>query len=607
VKLRDDEATQKAKGPTAPEPLSWILTASAEGLFVSIPLSSPHTLLIGRASGCELRLDAPGVSRKHAQLTIGQQFIIRDLNSTNGVFVRGKAIPPDTDSVIEPGDLIEIGSVVLVVRKPLHTSPPCRIWTHGYFEGRIDEECARARHQHTSFSVLHLTCTTFETSETIEKILAQYIQSPHVLARYAPHRYEILFLDMGPEQALAHSQPLIDNLAQQHIRVRSGWASFPEHGHTAEHLVAHASAGVQTGTSSSTWMALPDATNSAMEQLHDLVARVAPSNISVLILGETGVGKEVCAERIHTLSTRKNQPFLRLNCTALTESLLESELFGHERGAFSGAFQTKRGLLESAHRGTVFLDELGDLPLSIQVKLLRVLEERKFRRVGSVDLREVDVRFIAATNRNLETDVVHGNFRQDLYFRINGVTLNIPPLRERMSELQPLVRQFIEEACQRDGLAFRPSISPSTLPYLMRYHWPGNIRELRNVVHRAVLLCGSQPITPEHLPLEKMQATLPFSMSRMPQVFTKQQTSSHQQEDLQSTISPPPISTPFFEDSPTHKTSIQEKKRILEALELCAGNQTRAARMLGISRGTLVSRLDVYGIARPRKAQRNKS
>lgn len=306
-----------------------------------------------------------------------------------------------------------------------------------------------------------------------------------------------------------------------------------------------------------------------MAGLYQLAQRVAGSTINVLLLGETGVGKDVMARRIHGLSPRAERPFLPLNCGSLSEQLLESELFGHEKGAFTGAVERKRGLLEAADGGTVFLDEVGELPMSVQVKLLRVLEERQVRRVGGLRATAFDIRFIAATNRDLDQAIAQGEFRSDLYYRLNGISLVIPPLRQRVVEIEGLATQFVTEAAQRAGYPQPIAIRPEALAWLRSHPWPGNIRELHNCIERAVLLCNGAPIGLAHLP-----AAPP--------------------------VTPAATSAPIDardEGPPEHP----ERRRILDALEQCAGNQTRAAKLLGISRNTLLSRLDQYDIPRPRK------
>jgi two-component system, NtrC family, response regulator AtoC len=329
-----------------------------------------------------------------------------------------------------------------------------------------------------------------------------------------------------------------------------------------------------------------------MQRIYRLATRTATTDISVLILGETGVGKEVLAETIHFRSARASRAFLRLNCAALSESLLESELFGYERGAFTGAHQMRIGLLESSDGGTVFLDEIGELPNSIQVKLLRVLEERVVRRIGSNRARAIDVRFITATNRDLGHAVSAGLFRRDLYFRINGVQLLIPPLRDRKCEIVPLAEHFLNDFCERSGLPV-PRISAEAASQLLDYGWPGNVRELRNVMERAPFLCTEGVLTKDHVPRE------PAPVEQTPD--------DEDEFDYPTEVLELPRGTAFEpsehdRDASERPRDASERERITRALEACGGNQTRAAKVLGMSRRTLVNRLDAYGLPRPRKS-----
>jgi two-component system, NtrC family, response regulator AtoC len=320
-----------------------------------------------------------------------------------------------------------------------------------------------------------------------------------------------------------------------------------------------------------------------MRELERVVERIAGGDISVLLLGETGVGKEVMAEEIHRRSPRANNPLLRLNCGALSGALLESELFGHEKGAFTGAVHRKRGLLEMAEGGTVFLDEVGELPLDLQVKLLRVLEDRQVWRIGAERPVPIDVRFVSATNRDLQHEMERGTFRQDLFFRLNGISLYIPPLRERVAEIAPLSRLFVAQACERSERRRVPELSAEALAALERYDWPGNVRELRNVIERGLLLCTHAVIRVEHLVLPRRAATITVAPNSL---------------DSASGASDAKPQRPEPGDSQ------DSRQRILDALARCAGNQTQAARLLGISRNTLMARLELYGLPRPRKKRR---
>jgi two-component system, NtrC family, response regulator AtoC len=324
-------------------------------------------------------------------------------------------------------------------------------------------------------------------------------------------------------------------------------------------------------------LALPGDT--AMERVRRLVQCVARGTISVLLLGETGVGKERMAEAIHRASGRADKPFLCLNCAALSESLLESELFGHEKGAFTSALGAKPGLLETADGGTVLLDEVGELSPTLQVKLLRVLEDHKVMRVGSTRPREIDVRFVSATNRDLRAEIACRRFREDLFFRLNGACVRIPSLRERRTEIRSLARELLAACGAKHRSAGAPQISEAALALLEGHSWPGNIRELRNVIERASLVCEGATIEPCDLDLE---LETPVIAGPCPE----------RRDD--PAVSPADLEAPLGE----------ERAQIVRVLAQTAGNQTQAARLLGVSRATLVRRLDEYGLPRPRQSGR---
>jgi DNA-binding NtrC family response regulator len=411
------------------------LTVIGDGVYATHALPEQGDVVIGRASGAAIRVDAPLVSRRHLVLHVGERVSVEDLGSSNGTRVGERVLGSGEVLELGAGDVIEIGPTLLIVQEQ-STAP-------------------------------------------------------------------------GEERP----------------------ASVGEN---------------------------------PMQALERLVERIAVGMINVLLLGETGVGKEVFAERIHAVSPRADKPLVRLNCAALSETLLESELFGHERGAFTGAVAAKPGLLETAEGGTVFLDEIGDLPLALQAKLLRVLEARQVLRVGGLKPRPIDVRFVSATHRDLEALVGEEKFRQDLFFRLNGVTLLIPPLRERVGEIAPLARSFAARAATQSGWP-APELAPEAIAVLERHHWPGNIRELRNVVERAVLLSGGARVELAHLPAQKTTEAEP------PAVGLRASRNAH------------------------------DREVIVDALARCDGNQTRAAKELGISRRTLINRIEELGIARPRK------
>ena len=312
--------------------------------------------------------------------------------------------------------------------------------------------------------------------------------------------------------------------------------------------------------------------------LPTVVRELARSDLAVLILGETGVGKEVLADSLHALSGRRG-PLVRINCAAIAESLLESELFGHERGAFTGAVKEKVGLLEAAQGGTVFLDEIGELPLGTQAKLLRAVEQREILRLGSTRPVAIGVRFIAATNRDLQKEVAAKRFRRDLYYRLDGVTLGILPLRERTELIAPLTRLFVERACERAGRPV-PALDTELLAALQAYAWPGNVRELKAVIERALLLARGEELSARHLVFAAREAAPPAPAPPPVEDIA----------EIESDDAPPELTPAEQED----------RDRIIKALEEHAGNQTRAAKALGLGRTTLVTRLRLYRIPRPR-------
>lgn len=299
-----------------------------------------------------------------------------------------------------------------------------------------------------------------------------------------------------------------------------------------------------------------------MEEVLNRAARVAVSNATVLIRGESGTGKEQVAQAIHAASARKDGPFVVMNCAALSEGILESELFGHEKGAFTGAVRQVKGRFERAHGGTLFIDEVGDIPLGIQVKLLRAIQEQAFERVGGTETISVNTRIVAATNRNLERLIREGEFREDLYYRLNVVTIAIPPLRERRSDIPPLIGHFLTKFAQANHKSIL-EISKETMDVLLKYDYPGNVRELENIIEQAVVLSRGDIITSEDLPL-----TL---------------------RDLTSELD---ISLGNLEE----RVAAYEQKLIREALNKAGGVQTKAAALLGLSERNLRYKLKKHGM-----------
>jgi two-component system, NtrC family, response regulator AtoC len=310
-----------------------------------------------------------------------------------------------------------------------------------------------------------------------------------------------------------------------------------------------------------------------MIEIYRTVAQISDSSANVLIVGETGTGKELVARAIHLNSSRYDQPFITINCTSIPETLLESELFGHVKGAFTGAIANKTGLFEEATGGTVLLDEIGDISPAMQVKLLRVLQEKEIRKVGDNKPVPVNVRILAATNRNLEEEVAKGNFREDLFYRLSVVTIGVPPLRDRKDEISFLAYHFLDVYTRAENPVVE-DISNDAMEILEKYTWPGNVRELENVIERAVIICRGNQITPAELP-ERITCTVPMEPQPVPSA---------------------PFDFSFKAGDRVLSFSEVEKAYLLFVINETQGDKTKAAKMMGVGRRTLYRMMERHGV-----------
>ncbi|MEZ6064429.1 MAG: sigma-54 dependent transcriptional regulator [Planctomycetaceae bacterium] len=323
-----------------------------------------------------------------------------------------------------------------------------------------------------------------------------------------------------------------------------------------------------------------------MQEVYRLTRRVADSNATVLLLGETGTGKELIARAVHELSPRATGPFVRVNCGALSEGVLESELFGHVKGAFTNAFENRTGRFEAAHGGTIFLDEINSVNSNVQVKLLRVLQEHEFERVGDTKTISVDCRIIAATNRDLVELVEHERFREDLYYRLNVLPIYLPPLRERVEDIPALAEHFLTRYCAENGRNVR-IISGDAMGYLKAYTWPGNVRELQNYIERAIVLAEGDTLSSEYLPTH-VRGEAPLRLGRV------------NRSDLESMCAE--YVSRALGENPDEGVAynavigLVEKELIMQVLRVCQGTQTKTALKLGINRNTLHKKIEEHSL-----------
>ncbi|HEU0031956.1 MAG TPA: sigma 54-interacting transcriptional regulator [Kofleriaceae bacterium] len=535
-------------------------------------LEKGKPIVVGRSAPSDVEIPDPGLSRQHARFVWDDRGIwVEDLKSTNGTKRNGDKI---THAKIAPGDEVAMGPVMVSVHVISSVDEELRGFDgHDRFVAAFADEITRAR--------------TFERPLSLLMVRAANPKDGHVSKWAGRLRMRLRPVDRvgiyGPSAVLVALPETTPDGARQLAQELSGGSpalacstvTYPTDGSSVEELI-HA---VQTPRRADREsQAAIDASsvvvkNAAMKQVMITVKRLAQSTIAVLIHGETGTGKEVIARALHDHGPRAKQPLRTINCAAIPATLIESVLFGHEQGAYTGADKSARGIFEQADGGTVLLDEIGELQPSAQAALLRVLETKKLTRVGGDREIAVDVRVIAATHRDLEAMVDAGRFRQDLLYRLNTMTLRIPPLRERVDEIKPLAERFLKEAAKQSGSSVR-GIDPDALAALEAYSWPGNVRELRNAIERAVVLAEGKAIRLEDL-TDRIRggAKPPATEGELPALGSAEVPSDYR-EHLRK----------------------YESDLILRALHKHNGNQTEAARALGLPLRTLVHKIQTYGI-----------
>ncbi len=530
---------------------------------------------VGRSRSCSVTVDSERISRRHLSITRnGDEIAVEDLGSRNGTRVNGELITART--VLAAGDEVTARPITIVL-----TTTGAVTWRRdlvdaGLFAERVASEVDRGLRYRRRFAVamVRIEGSPDLVDSSIE-LLTTRARAMDVVAEYSDTEFAILFPELDAISADAELTRLAAAIDPS-IVFRVGVAAYPVNGVQAGELLESARKALRTArrgpsrqairaqTDARTESPIPEdviAVAPATRSLFLLIERVAGSTTTVLVIGETGSGKEIAARAIHDKSKRAGGPFVVINCACLPPNLLESELFGHEKGAFTGAEAQKIGFFEAASGGTMFLDEIGELGLELQPKLLRVLETHKIVRVGGTRELPVNVRVVCATNRDLAAEAEAGRFRSDLYYRIGGFTIAVPPLRDRVADIIPLANRFISEvASELDAPA--PVLSDGARAALERFGWPGNIRELRNSVERATVLSTSGII----------------EVNDLPRVVT-----------ASLSAAPGP-------GGDANALDTVERAAIAAALEATGGNQTHAAMNLGLSRRALIYRMEKHGL-----------
>ena len=542
------------------EPGLYLVVMSHSAPWQSYRLAGNESWVIGRDRDGDVRLEDERASRQHFRLAVTDDAItITDLKSANGTWLRDAKLKAEVPTSVTLGETITVGSTMLVVKR---TQPdPTAVWasSHETLMRRVRQVCEQGSAPNAQFAIARLVLgmekTKLPEPPALAAMLIGKLRPPDMLAACADDEYDLLLHSMSLKNAQDRFDDVIAALSARRIAARGALAHYPYQGRTADALLAKARELVHGLVNSDQAATIVE--DPAMKDIYAKARRLAASDVGVLILGETGVGKNVLARHIHETSRRSEKPFQELNCTSIPANLVESELFGHEKGVFTTALAKRIGIIEEADGGTVFLDEVGELPLEVQVKLNQVLQSNTFKTVGGREV-HVDVRFIAATNRDLAADVKNGRFREDVYYRLNIATLTLPPLRQRRLEIIPLAKAFVLAISKKQSIS-PPLLSDAAARALQEHSWPGNIRELYNAIQLAMAMTSGNEITLDDLP---------DSMVRQPSA-------------------PPPPNSPAVND---------EHRQLLEALLACQYNQTRTAARLGIQRLKVGRLMKKYGM-----------
>jgi DNA-binding NtrC family response regulator len=579
------EDLPSAVSETSPRSYLLVFEGTGSSIFYLPPSGE---VVIGRGEGAKLQLQHTATSRRHACLrSTAEGAILSDLGSHNGTLVNGERIR--TPRRLLSGDVVNVSYATLVFHQAGQRLAARAALDLDAFRQRIEEEVERALRYERPLALLMVNLEAGPDRAAVVLEMGKLLRRIDVMAWASSNQLLVLL----PEHDGVAARSAAVRLRFSLRNARIGVAAFPAEAADADGLVAAARAAAM-GAAPAPVLSAAEAASTvdlgdragvvaepAMVQLYELLRKLAATALPVLVCGETGVGKENAALALHRFSPRRDRRLVTINCAALPESLVESELFGHSAGAFTGATAHKMGLLESGHGGTVFLDEVGELTLATQAKLLRVLETKRLQRLGEVTEREADVRLVAATNRYLKAEVQAGRFRQDLYFRVGATMVLIPPLRDRKRDLPLLARRFLDDA--RAAAKLEPmALSPATMQRLFAHDWPGNVRELKNAMEYAAAMSLGSVVEPSMLPGAlgdpgAARLDSPTSPLTLPEARGQQ-----------------------FRSIADEVREL-EQRRMSEALAAADGVQKRAAELIDMPLRTFIVKLEQYGLKAPPK------
>jgi DNA-binding NtrC family response regulator len=598
ISLERTKSLTVVPSPNDPSPGTAYLLVVENDSSSIFQLPRTGEVVIGRGAEAQLKLTHASVSRRHATIHVDHGSLrIADLESHNGTRVNGERLT--AARYLASGDVATVGDVVLVANFAQPRAPARQAFGEIGWRRRLVEELTRAVTYRRELAVLALivprsACVNLGAALRLIDVVGTSEDGQHLL--------------LLPEADRDVARSVAQRILAIAPHARLGLAVCPHDACDADAILLAARAAARRAAPGTIAQAADLATrlelgerhvmiaDPAMSRVFALLERLAASNLAVLITGETGVGKENAAYAVHHWSTREG-PFVAVNCAAIgPDTLIDSELFGHDKGAFTGAATAKAGLFESAAGGTVFLDEIGELPLAIQAKLLRAIETQRITRLGEARDRPIDVRFVAATNRQLEAEVTAGRFRQDLYFRLGGATVILPPLRDRKTEIPVLAREFIAQACARAGRAAM-TISPATMQVLLTHPWPGNVRELRNTMEYIVAAAPDELVEPSDLPERLGGAGTTAGPVHDPDIAVADEPAEPaepaERAEVAESAEPTAESPPTFRPIAAEIREL-ERRRMAEALAAAAGVKTRAAQLIDMPIRTFTFKLKQY-------------